>query len=340
MEMYKEYTRLRNEKKKYLKKIETLNIHSKKKNEYILYINKLYNKLYIRLKNTYEESIKIYEESQIHVDVDVPLNNIDENNNDINTNTNTNKKALLIGINYTNTRNALRGCINDVTLIENLLISEYNYKNENIVMLTDNTVIKPTKKNIIDNITSLLSNAKKGDVLFLMYSGHGINMNDYNNDEIDGKDEGIYTIDRKGIWDDELKQIIDTNLKKDVTLIALFDNCYSGTILDLKYQYLNNSLDNKYVNTNNSMETNSQVIVISGSRDNQISSDAYIKGTFNGALTKLFVNVLKKSKQQNSKLSWEDLIVNIRENLQKYKFTQIAQLSSGNILNITDKMYL
>ena len=100
-------------------------------------------------------------------------------------------------------------------------------------------------------------------------------------------------------------------------------------------------MDNKYVSVNDRLgETNGQVIVISGSRDNQTSSDAYFNGTFNGALTKFLIDVLKINKQKNSKLSWEEVIEKIREKSEKNNFSQIAQLSSGNILNITEKMYL
>lgn len=38
------------------------------------------------------------------------------------------KRALLIGINYTGTANALNGCINDVNNVKQFLISLYNFK--------------------------------------------------------------------------------------------------------------------------------------------------------------------------------------------------------------------
>lgn len=38
------------------------------------------------------------------------------------------KRALLIGINYTGTANALNGCINDVNNVKQFLIGLYNFK--------------------------------------------------------------------------------------------------------------------------------------------------------------------------------------------------------------------
>lgn len=38
------------------------------------------------------------------------------------------KRALLIGINYTGSANALNGCINDVNNVKQFLISLYNFR--------------------------------------------------------------------------------------------------------------------------------------------------------------------------------------------------------------------
>jgi hypothetical protein len=61
------------------------------------------------------------------------------------------------------------------------------------------------------------------------------NEKDKNNNEKTGNDQLIVPCDLNEILDDELKSIIQTNLKKDVTLIALFDCCHSGTICDMPW---------------------------------------------------------------------------------------------------------
>jgi metacaspase-1 len=59
------------------------------------------------------------------------------------------KRAFLVGINYRGTQFELRGCINDVNTIKELLINVYGYGEENILVLSDDTDIKPTGKNIL-----------------------------------------------------------------------------------------------------------------------------------------------------------------------------------------------
>ena len=85
------------------------------------------------------------------------------------------KIGLLIGINYFGTNAELRGCINDVTNINNYLTSVLSYDNENIYKLTDNNGINtnsetiPTKKNIIDNLNKLLIELKLKILLNYFY---------------------------------------------------------------------------------------------------------------------------------------------------------------------------
>ena len=146
-----------------------------------------------------------------------------------------NKKALLVGINYTGTQNELFGCINDVNSVKERINNEGF---TTINTLTDLTVKTPTRVNILDEFKKLLVYSEPGDLLFFLYSGHGSYILDKNGDEKDGYDELLVSCDLQGITDDELKILILQYLKKDVTLFAMFDCCFSGTILDLKYQFL------------------------------------------------------------------------------------------------------
>jgi hypothetical protein len=103
-------------------------------------------------------------------------------NNKLGTTTKNTKKALLIGINYVGTPYTLRGCINDVTKVKSQ-INSYGFSNQNIKILTDNTPQKPTRENILLEFKNLLANANSGDTLFFLYSGHGTQILDKNNDE-------------------------------------------------------------------------------------------------------------------------------------------------------------
>jgi len=243
------------------------------------------------------------------------------------------KKALLVGINYRGTENELKGCLNDVDLIESKLTSGFGFKQPNIKKLTDNTPLKPTRANIINELTSLLKNSTTGDILFFFYSGHGSNTVDRNGEEKDGRDEMIIPIDLKIILDDELKKIIQDNLKWGVTIFAMFDSCHSGTVLDLKYQYLENG--SNVVNTNNKVsETNGNVFMISGCSDWQTSADAYIQQQFRGAMTWSFL----QSVQPN--ITWRNLLQNMRNALKSKGFEQVPQISSGKPLNLDSNFIL
>ncbi len=247
-----------------------------------------------------------------------------------------NKKALLIGINYRGTSNELNGCINDVNDMSLLLQSRYEFNKNNIEIVTDDTPKKPTKQNIITSLTSLLSGSKAGDTLVFMYSGHGINSRDRNRDEWDGMDELICPLDMNLISDDEMSNIIRTYLKKDVNLFTFFDCCNSGTILDLRYQYLDTMRTRQTMTNTNYSELNGNLVCISGCQDNQTSADSFINGRFNGALTWSFIQCTKDITRPN----WLDLLSNMRNLLRQNRYSQIAQMSSGKLLANTSKLFL
>lgn len=248
-----------------------------------------------------------------------------------------NKKGLLIGINYNGTDAQLNGCINDTNSIHTALTTNYGFKTENISIITDDTQQKPTRETILESFKTLLQSGEEGDLLFFSYSGHGSSTIDRNNDEDDGRDEMIITSDLQGILDDELKSLIQTYLKKGVTLFALFDCCFSGTVLDLKYQYLDSLDNNTFTVDNNDTETKSNVIMISGCNDTQTSADAHINQKYQGAMTWAFLNTLKNN---TSNLSWKKLLIDMRDKLKESQFTQLPQLSSGILIDINDSICL
>ena len=93
------------------------------------------------------------------------------------------KRALLVGINYIGTPYELRGCINDIENIKTKLISSYGYNDANIVTLTDNTTLKPTKAVILEQFKNVLVKSVAGDQIFFSFSGHGSNVLDRSGDE-------------------------------------------------------------------------------------------------------------------------------------------------------------
>lgn len=144
------------------------------------------------------------------------------------------KKALLIGINdypYAPSQYKLYGCVNDVNIMKDILIKRYNFSDKDIKILLNKDA---TRQNIINHINDwLIKESKKGDLVILYYSGHGTQvMPDYNNDEIDGKDEVICPYDivpnigANIIIDDEMGVLLRKLEGREV--VVIFDCCYSG----------------------------------------------------------------------------------------------------------------
>ncbi len=284
--------------------------------------------------NTYERSIQINKNkevtncptcgSKIIVPSAPVTNNVDK------------KKALLLGLNYTGTQYELNGCINDVMDMSQVLINNYGFTSNNIEIMTDTTETKPTRENILNSFTNLIKNAVSGDTLMFAYSGHGTNSKDRNKDEWDGMDEMIVTLDDKIILDDEFHTIIKNNLKAGVNLFMFFDCCNSGTMMDLRYQYLDTMRGGKTVINSNYTDLAGNVVCISGCQDNQTSADAYINGRFNGALTWSFIQSTKSVLRPN----WLNLLSSMRNLLKQNKYSQIAQMSSGRMLTNTSQLFL
>lgn len=278
------------------------------------------------------KSLKLYIDKEINYIKTLTVNNINI----------TNKRALIIGINYNGTNNQLNGCINDATNISNF-IKEFDFKEENIHLMTDETEIKPTGSNIVNSITNFLKSGVEGELLFLYYSGHGSQTYDYSGDERDGVDELIVSADSFGITDDYLKQIIQNNLKKNVTLFCLFDCCNSGTMLNLKYEYL---ASNNYqltqaesITDTNDAETTGNVVMLSGCRDEQYSYETVQTINSNkvqGIMTSNFINIIKN----DPLVSWKVLLVRLRNVIKIKNFDQTPQLSSGLIIDMNSKVYL
>lgn len=239
------------------------------------------------------------------------------------------KRAVLVGINYVETPYELHGCINDVMSIKRHL-NDIGFHEENIQLLTDYTPDAfPTKSNILAAFTQLLQNAQPNDLLCFFYSGHGSNIRDMNGDEKDGLDEVIVSKDLQYISDDELRSIIRQHLKVDNTLFAMFDSCFSGTILDLKYNYNNRlNIDSRY------SDTIGNVIVLSGCTDQQTSAESVINNVNQGALSWAFQSACISS------TTWRQFLANINRTMNNGMFTQTPQLSSGKLINLDSPFFV
>ena len=150
------------------------------------------------------------------------------------------RKALLVGCNYRGTSAELRGCINDVHAIRDLLRSQGFPVNNMTILHDEDRNMMPTRANILRAMQWLVAGAKQGDVLFFHFSGHGSQQRDDSGMEADGYNETICPCDysRAGqIIDDEIWSNLVHPLPSGVRLTAIMDCCHSGTGLDLPFTY-------------------------------------------------------------------------------------------------------
>lgn len=259
------------------------------------------------------------------------------------------KKALLVGINYVGQNSELNGCYNDICNMKELLLKNYGFDEVTLLTDLDETFIQPTRANILLYLKYwLFSGNEPGDTLYFHYSGHGSKQRDHDYDEVDGFDEVIIPVDYNTagvITDDTIRDVIEEHLG-ECKLYSVMDCCHSGTILDLKHTYLNNSIydDNsnlllgifkhtinpKYASTKN-------IYMISGCLDHQTSADAYIDGTYQGALTSNLIDILKEN---NCEVTFYKLICQLKLRLFKNEYSQIPQLGSSKYINIRSERFI
>jgi len=237
------------------------------------------------------------------------------------------RKSLLVGINYNGSPYQLSGCITDVQSLNDKFGGIYDAE-----IMTDLTNKKPTRSAILSEFSLLLESANSGDTVLFAFSGHGSFTTDLNRDEQDGRDEMIISSDLYGVIDDDFKTIINQKLKAGATLIAIFDSCHSGTMLDLTYTYPEYGASV----ASNVSETAGTIILISGCMDSQLSAEASIGGDkVSGAMTWSLLESLK-----GGDISWSALLTNMRKLLIESGFNQIPQLSSGRPLDTSTRALL
>ncbi|THU97834.1 peptidase C14 [Dendrothele bispora CBS 962.96] len=191
------------------------------------------------------------------------------------------KRALLIGISYetseteASTSNeisplqrsstqVLKGTHNDVQDVRDLLIEVFDYREEDIILMTDelstNLNLIPTRSNIIDQLKNFIHPDEPNARYFFLYAGHSHQIKCEDGSEEDEMNEYIIPSDAfdtyRSIASDELEEdeaaeefIMDNILHEYLVrplersntrrLTAVLDTCHSGTLLDLPHYRCN-----------------------------------------------------------------------------------------------------
>lgn len=128
----------------------------------------------------------------------------------------------------------------DIPLIKSTLLKQ-GFKEDNIEVIID----EEAKYNgLVNALNNLIDKAQEGDVVVFHYSGHGQQIRDNNEDEVDGYDEAIVPYDahmrfKKDVYtgqfhlrDDEFGGLL-TQLREKVgdkgDVLVIIDACHSGT---------------------------------------------------------------------------------------------------------------
>lgn len=253
-----------------------------------------------------------------------------------------NRHAVCFGINYeSNPRARLRGCVNDVKNIGKMLFGSFGFRDVR-VFCDDVPNPHTTKEKIMEEISALADRSKEHELetAWIHFSGHGTQIADNNGDELDGRDECILPSDfeNKGlIRDDELRFAL-SKFNPNTKVICIFDCCHSGTIMDLKYTYVNNSVSRT---ENKAAALSPRIMCISGCMDTQTSADAYnVRGNreFSGAMTSSLMMAITSMKNIND-IRVLELMDKLHYYLKRKRFQQVPQLTSSYEMGSSDTLF-
>ncbi|KJA16551.1 hypothetical protein HYPSUDRAFT_47266 [Hypholoma sublateritium FD-334 SS-4] len=279
------------------------------------------------------------------------------------------RKALCIGIDYKGlVGETLKGCVNDAYRMREFLIKYGNYEAGNITILSEGRGEEsiPTKNNIMNAICDLVAGARKNDVLFFHYSGHGRQIADKDGDEIDSLDEVLVPVDYKRngyILDDKLHEVLVKGLPEGCRLTALIDACHSGTMLDLPYNYHCNvckkislALSNYkqkledfpywqshidgpthelQICSRRTTRIAANVVSWSGCTDSQVSKEEERKksGLYYGIMTNTFISCMESKPSQTVQELYHNIVLQISspKNLQKPQLGVSHQMNAAQL---------
>jgi hypothetical protein len=153
-----------------------------------------------------------------------------------------NKRALLVGINqYPNLPiySQLRGCVNDVLGMRQMLEDTFNFPPSNVRVLLNE---EATEKAIREAMDGLIEDCGEGDIVVFHFSGHGSQMA-AKGDKPRGYDESIMPYDSgrdnpafpvrvepRDIRDTDIQEWLSHLTRKTPHVTLIFDSCHSGSI--------------------------------------------------------------------------------------------------------------
>ncbi len=244
------------------------------------------------------------------------------------------KRAILFGLDYPNTSNSLRGCVEDVKAVKQFLVDRCNFAEADVHLYadTDSALASTyTRSGIKQKLQQLASESHtcQLDGVYIHYSGHGSQTADEDCSEVDLEDEAIFCTDSRLLTDDVVGDIL-RQFNPVTTVVLCFDSCHSGSMCDVVYKY----------DTNVTCETTHQlscaccVLSISGCHDEETSAESFDSGKWRGVMTCAFLKALDVP--VGAEMSWLQLLDKMSKFLKASHFTQQPQLCTSFVLKNSD----
>lgn len=247
--------------------------------------------------------------------------------------------ALLIGSNYSASPSSqLKGCINDIVHLRNMLVDAYGYPIGNIIMLRDDSTnpgFHPTYANILAALKQIAIKSQSCDQIWIHFSGHGTQIVDednceYSNEMQGGLEDTIVPCDYTTAGFITQDQIYDIIRTIQCPAFITIDACHSGSLCELEWSYTAMN-EVKYTRTKTPSPelSNKQIYMISGCRDSQTSADSFDTEAQipMGAFTDAFITCLREVGHNVPILMlYKELCIYLR----KEGFEQVPVLSSSS----------
>jgi hypothetical protein len=264
------------------------------------------------------------------------------------------RKALLFGLNYMESPYELRGSIEDVGNLQEVLQAA----GFAVETCTDESVAAPTRNVMQAKLAAFLLELQPGDMAVLWYSGHGLLL-------ADGENAWVpLDFQRSGFIDEGWVRAHLAALPEGVRLFIGSDACHSGTTFDLKYdvepQLASRSISKAYRSVlqtkaaarkalahrdldidatrtfevldawSNRDELAATVVVLSGSKDDELSAEGFEEGEFQGAMTWAFIDAIENFGRDMSIGSLQD---SMRAQLAANNYAQTPQVSFSRLFS-------
>ncbi len=255
------------------------------------------------------------------------------------------KKALLVGIDkYPDPRDGLRGCVNDVRLMEETLRGEYGFSGKSDIRILADS--RATTDAILDGLSWLVAGAAPGDSLVFHYSGHGSQVPDdrHGDETSDGLDEILcpYDLDwDRPLTDDRLAAAC-AGIPRDALLTVILDCCHSGTGLretgrpcgPARPRFMPSPSDPfppalRPVRRFGVSVTRTKAVLLAACRENQTCADAPIGASWHGAHTYYLCRALRHA---NWIATYRALVASMGDALARAGFDQAPQLEGPSRL--------